>query len=122
MQQDHFTGGNLDVWSMPSAGMSWCECGQDHELTAAIVYKFIVEAGYETRQRLTHGQLSDVIAYVWKYSEVCRFFHLAVEQAAKLVHGKVDKTYPLGHSVDIIGYFSKTWQGCPDAAYQDGES
>lgn len=108
----------LDVWTMPSSGLSWCDCGQEHELTANFVYQTILEAGFEPDRPLSHEQLAAVIADVWDYCEVCRFFYLAVEQAARRIHGKVDESYPLSHSVDIVGYFSKTWQGCPDAACQ----
>lgn len=118
METESAAGSSFDVWSMPSRGLAWCDCGKGHELTESIVFRAIGEAGYEPSRPLTHSQLVDLIAQVWHYSEVCRFFHLAVEQAATRIHGKVDAVYPLDHSVDIVGYFSKTWQGCPDAACQ----
>ncbi|WP_426733550.1 hypothetical protein [Glutamicibacter sp. 2E12] len=118
MEPDGAAGSSIDVWSMPSQGLAWYDCGKGHELTEEIVLQAMAAAGFGPGRPLAHGQLAELIADLWHYSQVCRFFHLAVEQAAMRIHGKVDEIYPWEHSTDIVGYFSKTWQGCPDAACQ----
>lgn len=107
---------NLDVWSMPRTGMVWCECSEDHELTEEFVFKTLMEMGLYPGRNLSHSEVVELTAAVWNYDEVCRFFELAVEEAAQQVHGQIDSTYPLEHSLAIVGYFSKKWQGCPDEA------
>lgn len=99
---------------MPNRGLDWCDCGQSHELTRAIVYQHIIALGYGRANQLSHSQLVAVIIDVWHYAAVCRIFHLAVNEAAAHIHGAVAHSYPLGRSLDIVGYFSKTWQGCSD--------
>jgi len=103
-----------DVWSMPNRGLAWCDCGDDHELTEDFVFKTLIEIGLEPSRMLTHEELTELTAAVWMHDEVCRFFELAVNEAAKAIHGGVDEIYPLRHTLEIVGYFSKTWQGCPE--------
>lgn len=111
--ENHLTNPEV-VWSMPNRGIVWCDCGQEHELTEEFVFGTLVEIGLQPSRMLTHQELVELTAAVWNYDEVCRFFELAVEDAARMIHGKVDTRYPLEHSLPIVGYFSKTWQGCPE--------
>lgn len=56
----------------------------------------------------------------WNYIEVCRFFHLQLNDAAKHVNGGTAAQYPYYDGIDIVGYFSKTWQGCPEEVCAGG--
>ena len=105
----------LDVWSVPSRGITWCDCGADHELTEEHVFNTLIDIGLNPAHMLTHSELVELTAEVWSYDEVCRFFHLALEESAQRIHGGIDERYPLREALSIVGYFSKTWQGCPEA-------
>lgn len=109
---------SVDAWDMPSRGIKWCDCGEDHELTEDFVFNTLIDIGLQPTRMLTHTELIELTAAVWNYEEVCRFFELAVEESAKAIHGGVDEFYPLRHTLQIVGYFSKTWQGCPEADCQ----
>ncbi|MGP9487523.1 hypothetical protein ACT3UD_08220 [Glutamicibacter sp. 287] len=104
-----------DIWTMPDKGLSWCDCGAAHELSADIVYGFAEELGLDTREAMTHPQLVELTMEVWNFEAVCRFFHLALNEATQFIHGTVAEEYPFAEGIDIVGYFSKTWQGCPAA-------
>jgi len=116
VNSERSSNGNLDVWSMPRTGIVWCECSEDHELTKEFVVNTMIEMGLHPVRQLTLDELIELTAAVWNYEEVCRFFVLAVEEAALHIHGHIDSSYPLQESLSIVGYFSKTWQGCPDEA------
>lgn len=103
-----------DVWTMPDKGLSWCDCGKDHPLTLDIVAGFAEELGIKAQDSISHHELVELTMEVWNYESVCRFFHLVLNESAERVHGSVADSYPLGIGLDIVGYFSKTWQGCPD--------
>ncbi|WP_404286960.1 hypothetical protein [Glutamicibacter arilaitensis] len=103
-----------DVWNMPDKGQPWCDCGEAHELSADIVYEFAEELRLDPRSSMSHLQLIELTMEVWNFEEVCRFFHLALNDAAQIIHGKVAEHYPFAVGIDIVGYFSKTWQGCPE--------
>lgn len=109
---------SVDAWDMPSRGIKWCDCGEDHELTEDFVFNTLIDIGLQPTRMLTHPELIELTAAVWNYEEVCRFFELAVEESAKAIHGGVDEFYPLRHTLQIVGYFSKAWQGCPEADCQ----
>lgn len=110
--------GPLDVWPMPRQGIAWCDCGDGHELSEDFVFNTLIDIGLEPSRMLTHEELTELAAAVWNYDGPCRFFELAVDEAAKVIHGTIDQVYPLRHTLPIVGYFSKTWQGCPEAACQ----
>ena len=51
---------------------------------------------------------------------VCRFFTLAIEEAAIRVWGEVADEYPLEVGLAIVKNFSDRWNGCPTEGC-DGE-
>jgi len=69
--------------------------------------------GDDSPVRLTHRQVTRIAMAVWGYVEICRFFTLAIEDAAICVHGCVEPDYPLETGLAIVKAFSNTWQGCP---------
>lgn len=102
-----------DTWQMPTEGMGWCDCGKGCELDKeSIEKKFRLLFGKEP-EWVPHPQLCLVIQKTWLYEEVCDFFFDHVTRSAAAVHGKPAKEYPYQVAVEIVGYFSKTWQGCP---------
>ncbi|UBI01895.1 hypothetical protein [Corynebacterium freneyi] len=106
-----------DVWEMPNRGSGWCDCGEDHEVDRPLVRRMIDRAlgrGARDRDVITHPEVCRVIMDMWRYVEVCRFFHDAVERSAKAVHGRVEPKYPLTTGEAIIAHFAKTWNGCPE--------
>jgi len=98
---------------MPPTGITWCECGEDHELRRPDVV-----ARYRGREsadgRIPHEVVIDVTRDAWGYVNVCRFFHLAIEDSATIVAGAVLPSYEVRDAVDITGVFSKSWHGCPE--------
>lgn len=104
-----------DAWSIPGTGQEWCNCGEDHVLTREDVHQRYVDAG-AANGRVPHPVVVQVTEALWGYTKVCRFFDLALEDAARAVVGRVQVDYEEAEAVDITGTFSKTWQGCPEEA------
>jgi hypothetical protein len=53
---------------------------------------------------------------LWRYEAVCRFFTLAIEDAAIRVHGSVEDDYEVEVGLAIVKDFSNHWEGCPAQA------
>ncbi|MFJ2619306.1 hypothetical protein [Glutamicibacter sp. NPDC087344] len=102
------------VWAMPTTGMSWCDCGEGHELNREIIWSISHHLGLERRSELSYAELFDLAMEVWRYDVVCRFFKLSFDDAIDRVYGRHARRYPMASALDIIGYFSKRWQGCPE--------
>ena len=106
-----------DVWEMPNQGSGWCDCGEDHDVDRELVRYMIGRAlgrGASDRESITHPEVCRVIMGMWRYVEVCRFFHDAVERSATAMHGSVAPEYPMDAGRRIIAHFAKTWNGCPE--------
>ena len=103
-----------DVWNEPATGLEWCDCGCHHPLTRQIVEEAAEDVlGQDLPDRITHRQVIRVAMQVWAYASVCRFFTLAIEDAAVRVHGEVSADYPLEVGLSIAKDFSNRWNGCP---------
>lgn len=101
------------IWSMPCRGIEWCDCGNHHPVSRIAIEEFTAGIARDPRW-LTHAEISAVAMDFWRYTEVCRFFVLALERAATVVCGAPAERYRHEQGIEIIGYFSKTWQGCPE--------
>lgn len=108
-------GDRPDVWGMPEKGTGWCDCGEDHPVDEPLVRSMIRGVlGDDSADVITHAEVCEVIMRMWRYYEVCRFFHDAVERSAVAMNGKVDDEYAMPVGIEIIAYFAKTWNGCPE--------
>lgn len=108
-----------DVWAAPSRGMPWCDCGEEPEpLTESTVHWFAQSLYGDLPERLTHAQVVDIAAEVWQMEDVCRFFTLGVEDAARGAAGAVAVAvdYPARVALAIVKVFSDRWNGCPEKA------
>lgn len=106
-----------DMWEMPNEGSGWCDCGEDHPVDEPLVRSMIrreLGEGAENRDSITHSEVCRVIMGMWRYVEVCAFFHDAVDRSAEAANGRVDAEYPMPIGMEIIAYFAKTWNGCPE--------
>lgn len=107
-----------DVWGMPTTGIPWCDHPDDH-----VPYRPDVVALYRGREsadgRVPHEVVVEVTRELWGYEWVCRFFQLKVEEAARAIVGAVLPSYQVRDAIDITGFFSKRWQGCPQQACQE---
>lgn len=110
------------VWDLPDTGLPWCDCGKAHPLTAQLVRERAESLGFTFGQEMTHRQLVKLAMEVWNYVAVCRFFHLQLNGAVEFVYGRLAPSYPYAQGINIVGYFSKTWQGCPEEACQGDEN
>ena len=106
--------GLVDPWLMPRSGMQYCECGQGCEVDRELVDEVLAEYGFGSADQVPHSTVITVCADIWGYDEVCDFFLDHVNLSARRVDGHVLESYPYGVAVDMVGYFSKTWQGCPE--------
>lgn len=102
------------VWALPNAGMQWCDCGENHELTRDHVWKIVNELGLQRCLELTYLELTQVAMTLWRLDEPCLFFSQGLDRAIMAVYGSFDRHYRIGAALDIVGYFSKNWQGCPE--------
>jgi len=104
-----------DVWAMPSEGIEWCDCGDSHEISRGDILEFS-EYYAQDKDWITHEEVVQSCMSFWNYDAVCEFFLMKVRDSAIVVAGEVKDKYPMEEGIEIIGYFSKTWQGCPEEA------
>ena len=102
-----------DVWTLPRTGAEWCDCGEHHPVDLDLVRSMIERSLGQHNNRIEHREICRVLMEMWRYEEVCDFFHDAVCYAAETCNGEVDADYPINTGEEIIAYFSKTWNGCP---------
>ena len=55
------------VWAMPATGMSWCECGEGHELNREIIWSISRQLGLERRRELSYAELFQLAMADWRY-------------------------------------------------------
>lgn len=94
------------------AGIDLYACGCDHDVDSKIREEYVVFG--RSNGRVPHDEVVEVTQNVWGYEEICRFFDMRVEDAAKTVAGAVQPDYPFAQAVAITAEFTKTWQGCPE--------
>ena len=87
-----------------------CDC--DHDVDGKILSEYQVFG--VSSGRVPHDLVVEVTQNVWGYEEICRFFDMRVEDAAKMVAGAVQPDYPFADAVAITTEFTETWQGCPE--------
>lgn len=110
-----------EVWEMPTTGLQWCDCGCDCEVDEELICDYMEDVlGERTPEWVTHPELCRVIQELWNYESVCAFFFDHVDLSAKKINGSVAKRYRGTVATAIIGYFSKTWNGCPEEACEGG--
>lgn len=102
-----------DVWSMPGRGIEWCDCGQHHALDRATVEQYAAQVVGDP-QWMTHDEVIDASMDLWNYVSVCEFFLMAIRTSARAVNGALAPRYRYERGLEIVAYFSKTWQGCPE--------
>ncbi|WP_347307120.1 hypothetical protein [Corynebacterium sp. SA-MJD20WY100] len=109
-----------DVWGIPDKGMGWCDCGAHHPVIKDLVRSWIQEHFGRLPEQLTYLQIGEILQVWWNYAEISQFFVDAVNKSATRVNGHVDYDYPLATAAQIMGYVSKTWNGCPVEACGGG--
>ena len=63
---------------------------------------------------ITHDEVIDTAMDLWNYIAVCEFFLMGIRSSAETINGAPEPKYPFERGLEIIAYFSKTWQGCPE--------
>lgn len=109
-----------DVWGMPTIGSGWCDCGEDHPLDT----DWIIDCAEDNAQDpewMTHKEIIQTAKDVWNYDSVCAFFRMVINDSATAVHGAPAEKYPFQTGVEIVVYFSKIWNGCPEEACEGDE-
>lgn len=104
-----------NVWDMPTTGSGWCDCGEDHPLDTDWVLDCAMENA-EDPEWMTHKEVIQTAKDVWEYDSVCAFFRMVINDSATAVHGAPAEKYPFKTGVEIVIYFSKIWNGCPEEA------
>lgn len=109
-----------DPWDLPEQGLRWCDCGEDCPPPGRDVAEGeLLSMGYGEGDAVPHLAVIAACQKMWSYETVCAFFTDHVDLSAQRVNGKVEQAYSFGIAVDIIGYFSRTWQGCPEEVCDD---
>jgi len=104
-----------DVWHEEATGLEWCDCGDHCPLTRRFIATIADNVcGQASPERITHPQVIAIAKNVWAYESVCRFFTMAIEDAAVRVNGTVAKDYPREVGLEIVKAFSNRWNGCPE--------
>lgn len=111
-----------DVWNMPTTGIGWgCDCEEDsQELDADWLLEIATDIA-EDPEWLTHEEVIELAQDFWEYEEICTFFRMIVGDSAKAVNGKIAEKYTFTIGVEIVAYFSKVWNGCPEEACGMGD-
>jgi len=103
--------------SIPTA-LPWCECEHGCELTTDfITARYLATVG--ACERVPHSVVVRVTQEIWALVKVCRFFELAIEDAAVKVAGAVQKDYAFVQARQITEAFSVRWLGCPECLLSD---
>lgn len=110
-----------NVWEMPNRGMQRCDCGQGCQIDQELVEEEFWLVLNDEPEWVSHQNLCRIIQEFWRYESVCNFFFDHVMLSARVVYGKIAEKYPYLIAVDIVGYFSKTWNGCPEMACEGGQ-
>ena len=74
--------------------------------------------GYGEHDMVPHAVVGRICQKIWWYEAVCSFFTDHLDRSAKAVNGSVQQAYEFYTAVDIVGYFVRTWNGCPELACQ----
>lgn len=101
------------VWDMPDTSAGVCDCGGNCTTNREVVLEVAHHLGFD-KKWLLHDEIIDMAMELWAYEAVCEFFLMVINDSAKAVNGEVANRYPFERGIEIVGYFSKTWQGCPD--------
>lgn len=108
-----------DVWNMPTTGIGWggeCDC-DDHDLEPdADWLNELAEEIVEDPEWMTHEEVLKLAQEFWEYEDICSFFRMIVGDSAKAVNGEIAEKYKFVIGVEIVAYFSKVWNGCPEEA------
>ncbi|MFB0835703.1 hypothetical protein ACX8Z9_04680 [Arthrobacter halodurans] len=104
---------------MPGIGERRCERGDAEHSRCRDDVDELAELDVEDGW-VTHRQLLLASMELWEFDEVCLFFTDKLADSARTVVGAVAERYRRDDAVDIVGHFSKTWQGCPEAALCEG--
>lgn len=102
---------NLDVWSLPTTGSPWCDCGKYHEVTAGFVYSLVVdECGHDVGTSVSHQHIRTILLRLWRQPEETEDFREHLQWAVEMLNGSARPCYDLVTGIDIIGLFTKTWR------------
>lgn len=111
-----------DVWNMPTTGIGWgCDCEEDSQELDADWLNELAEDIAEDPEWLTHEEVLELAQEFWEYEDICAFFRMIVGDSAKAVNGKIAEKYKFPIGVEIVAYFSKVWNGCPEEACGMGD-
>ncbi|PQZ86678.1 hypothetical protein CQ018_18535 [Arthrobacter sp. MYb227] len=102
-----------NVWLMPSRGIEWCDCGKHHVLDRDTIEYFAAQIVSDP-EWMTHDEVIDTAMDLWNYVAVCEFFMMGIRTSASVVTGNLAPKYRYERGLEIVAYFSKTWQGCPE--------
>jgi hypothetical protein len=112
-----------DVWNMPTTGIGWgCDCEEDSQELDADWLNELAEDISEDPEWMTHEEVLELAQEFWEYEDICTFFRMIVGDSAKAVNGKIAEKYKFTIGVEIVAYFSKVWNGCPEEACGMGDS
>jgi len=103
-----------DVWHERAIGLEWCDCGDHCPLTKAVITTSAKNVLGGLPEHITHQQVVAIAQDVWAYESICRFFTMAIEQAAIRICGQTQPDYPLETGLAIVKAFSNRWNGCPE--------
>ncbi|AZA14641.1 hypothetical protein ACFPVT_03555 [Corynebacterium choanae] len=106
--------GSINPWTMPTTGMQWCDCGADCELEREEVAAMFTDLGFDDGNLVPVDVVAAIIQHIWDYESVCVFFVDHLRRSLKAIHGSMETMVLFAEAVDIVGYFTKTWQGCPE--------
>lgn len=103
-----------DVWKMPITGAGCgCEDGHDHDID----YDYLQELASDFAKDpewMTHNEIIKTAMEFWAYDRVCEFFRMVINDSATAMNGAPALKYRFSLGVEILIYFSKIWNGCPE--------
>ncbi|XKH58470.1 hypothetical protein LG293_17770 (plasmid) [Citricoccus nitrophenolicus] len=109
------------VWNMPLTGVGFACCCGDKPVTEDMVEAFILNLCGRYGQ-VTHQETLDAARDLWMAGQECEFFAEALSASACRIAGAAGGNYEWEQATAIIGLFSRTWLGCPEAAFDPARS
>lgn len=106
-----------DIWLIPIVDQNQCLCGEDH-----IIEQWEIAPLFEDfLDAVPHAAVQAAIMFLWGYTQVCDSFLINLDAAILNVTNALGGIYSKAHAIDIAGYFTQTWQGCPHEKCKDAQ-
>lgn len=111
-----------DPWQLPQNLPRPCETGDCESDTFApeeAEFEF-GDLGFFAGRMVPHLACLSVCQRMLGYYDVCEAFAEHMDVVVKAINGQAADAYPYETAMRIVGYFLRTWEGCPNMVCAGG--